>query len=235
MGEQGQTFAKWLEEDLERMGDNMDTDEVPYDNPQTTTLDDGSKLTTQFTFYRDSLTEDSDEDPIRIATRYEVSEVGSMIVDGESKTLYELTRKEQVDGGSWSSVRGRSPSELGYFNLQLLDKNANPVSNPAGNDGSVHSVRVRFSVVSPFQNTQTFPRSTHVGSVLLLRKKTGNLEDDIEIKVPETWTDCIPWGGHGGWKTLTHSDGSPFSSASDCFDAAPDDPPGGVGGSGFWE
>lgn len=67
MEERAQTFASWLERDLERIGENMDQDDrVPYDDPNYTELDNGTKITTQLTFYRDSLDNDDEH---RIATR----------------------------------------------------------------------------------------------------------------------------------------------------------------------
>lgn len=238
MEEQAQTFATWLEKDLERMGENMDQEEeVPFENPKTQDLEGGTVLTNQFTFYRDSTASDNDE--IRVATRYDVEKIGTREIDGDTKDLYKLTRRQKVGGSGWSGERGTSPSALGYFRIDLLDRDADPVSSPASNPDQVHSIRVRFSVVAPFQNQETFPQATHVGSVLLVRERTENKGEDKEIRVPETWTDCIPWGGSGGYKVLTHPDGTPFDNVDDCFRVAGDHPrtrggwgPG--GGGGFW-
>ncbi|WP_259061105.1 hypothetical protein [Salinibacter ruber] len=105
-----------------------------------------------------------------------------------------------------------SPSSLGYFQIDLLDKDASPVSNPNGNADQVHSVRVRFSVVSPFQNAQTFPRATHVGSVLLVRDQS----DASVINTPSTTGDCKG----GGWKQLTDGTGTPLGCAAACMHMA---------------
>ncbi|MCS3860806.1 hypothetical protein [Salinibacter ruber] len=213
MGELTQTFASWLERDIERMGENFENGErAPFDNPVYTEGSGGTDITTQFTFYRDSTTSSGDE--YRIATRYEVAQKGTRTVDGTSKPTYQLTRKKRRkemgtgSWSSWSSVKGGSPSSLGYFQIDLLDKDASPVSNPNGNADQVHSVRVRFSVVSPFQNAQTFPQATHVGSVLLVRDQS----DASVISVPENAKSCTG----GNWKQLTDGTGTPFGCAAAC-------------------
>lgn len=224
MEELTQTFATWLEKDIGRMGENFEESErVPFENPTYTEGDGGTDITTQFTFYRDSTTSSDDDEEYRIATRYEVSEAGTRMVDGEEKTLYRLTREKrskELDGGSswssWSSARGVSPPALGYFQIDLLDKDANPVSNPSGNEDQVHSLRIRFSVVSPFQNTQTFPQATHVGSVLLVRERTDNQSESVEVRVPEDEVAC--WKGN--WKNLTDPSGTPFGCAAACLHVA---------------
>lgn len=212
MGELTQTFASWLERDIERMGENFENGErAPFDNPVSPEGSGGTDITTQFTFYRDSTTSSGDE--YRIATRYEVAQKGTRTVDGTSKPIYQLTRKkrERPKGGSWDSwsgSKGVSPSSLGYFQIDLLDKDANPVDDPKENADQVHSVRVRFSVVSPFQNAQTFPRATHVGSVLLVRDQS----DASVISVPENAKSCTG----GNWKQLTDRTGTPFGCAAAC-------------------
>ncbi|WP_263786611.1 hypothetical protein [Salinibacter grassmerensis] len=213
MGELTQTFATWLERDIERMGENFEEGErAPFENPVYTEGGGGTDITTQFTFYRDSTTSSNKE--YRIATRYEVSQEGTRMIDGADKPVYGLTRKKrrkEMGTGSWSSwsgAKGVSPSALGYFQIDLLDKNADPVPNPDANADQVHSVRVRFSVVSPFQNTQTFPQATHVGSVLLVRDQSNS----SVINVPKNATSCTG----GNWKQLTDPTGTPFGCAAAC-------------------
>ncbi|WP_263809603.1 hypothetical protein [Salinibacter sp.] len=213
MGELTQTFASWLERDIERMGENFEEGErAPFDNPVYTEGSGDTDITTQFTFYRDSTASSGDE--YRIATRYEVTQKGTRTVDGTTKPVYQLTRtkrRKEMGGSweSWSGSKGVSPSSLGYFQIDLLDKDASPVPNPNGNADQVHSVRVRFSVVSPFQNAQTFPRATHVGSVLLVRDQS----DASVINTPSTMGDCKG----GGWKQLTDGTGTPFGCAAACM------------------
>jgi len=223
MEELTQTFATWLEKDVERMGENLDEGErVPFDDPVYTEGDGGTDITTEFTFYRDSTTASDDEQQYRIATRYQVSESGTRMVDGEEKTLYQLTRtkrRKELDGGSWStwsSAQGVSPPALGYFKIDMLNQDATPVSNPDGNEAQVHSIRIRFSVVSPYQNEQTFPQATHVGSVLLVRDRSDDDSEDAEINVPEDAMDC--WKGN--WKDLTDPSGTPFGCAAACLHTA---------------
>lgn len=216
MGELTQTFTSWLERDIERMGENFEEGErAPFERPVYTEGSGGTDVTTQFTFYRDSTTSSDDDKEYRIATRYAVSQKGTRTVDGSEKPVYKLTRKtrrKEMGTGSWSSwsaEKGVSPSALGYFQIDLLDKDADPVPNPSANEDQVHSVRVRFSVVSAFQNAQTFPRATHVGSVLLVRDQS----DASVINVPEKTADCTG----GKWKQLTDRTGTPFGCAAACM------------------
>lgn len=215
MGELTQTFATWLEKDIGRMGENLGQNEVPFENPTYIEGDNGTDITSQFTFYRDSTTASNKN--YRIATRYEVSQAGTRMVDGAEKTLYKLTRKKRrkkVGSNSWSpwsTVQGVSPPSLGYFKIELLNPDANPVSNPASNDDQVHSVRIRFSVVSSFQNQQTFPQATHVGSVMFVRNQGQSL--NTQLDVPESAMDC--WKGN--WKQLADPSGTPFGCAGACL------------------
>ena len=235
MKERAQTFATWVEKDLERMGANMTIEEVqeerpPFDNPEKTQMEGGTSLTEQFTFYRDRVDgdtggddgeeeedydyEDEDEgdedvNETRIATRYQVEKV-----QDDPKALYQLTRKtKEVGTGTWSGaeVEGMSSPTLGYLQIDLLDKNADPVPSPKSNLSQVHSVRVRFSVVSPFRNDETVAQATHLGSVLVLRE-AETAGENIEISVPENWLDCLG----DGWEELTYPDGSSFDCGSQC-------------------
>jgi len=214
MEELTQTFSTWLEKDIGRMGENLGRNEVPFENPTHTEGDGGTKITTGFTFYRDSTTANKN---YRIATRYEVSEAGTRTVDGAEKTLYKLTRKKRrkevgtSNWSSWSTVQGVSPPSLGYFQIEMLNQNAGLVPNPESNNDQVHSVRIRFSVVSSFQNRQTFPQATHVGSVLLVRNQGQSLSTQLDE--PETAIDC--WKGN--WKQLADPSGTPFGCAAACL------------------
>ena len=83
-----------------------------------------------------------------------------MSVEGEEIPIYRLIRKrrqKELDGGSWSkwAQSGRIES-LEYFDVDLLDRNAQVTTTLS----QVQSVRIRFSVVAPFQNEEmAFPAS----------------------------------------------------------------------------
>jgi len=212
--QEAENFASWLEDDLEDMGANIDQDEeVAYEAPVDSSLTDSTSMTTAFTFYRDSLANNG-QDTVRVATRYRVRKKGAREVDGESEDLFQLIRKQKIGGGPWATVdvKGASVPALGYFDIDLLDRNANVVASPVSNDDQVHSTRVRFSVVAPFQNKRTTLPVTHVGSVLLLQKDNETPGSGNAITVPETEADCTS----GGWKALNRPDGSEFDNAAEC-------------------
>lgn len=170
--EQAQDFATWVEDELETMGTNMDPGaappyEVPFENPI-----DSAGVTTEFTFYRDSVVNPSNT--IRIQTRYELHRTGTRVVGKDTMDLYEMERWQKVGSGSWASD-GRSAAALGYFDIDMLNRDAQPITNPksvaSSNPDSVRSTRVRFSMVAPFQSKRTSLRVVHFGSVLLVRNE----------------------------------------------------------------
>lgn len=148
---EAQTLSTWLEEDLGEMGKNMSGSNPAFGNPQDST----QWHTTSLKFYHDSLT--SSGGTIRIQTRYELKKTGTREVDGTTEDLFTMTRERKVGSGSWTA-KGESPSNLEYFEVNMLDKNGNPVGSPTANHGDVESIRVRFSVIAPFQSEDTVLR-----------------------------------------------------------------------------
>ena len=156
--------TEWLEEDLERIGQNMtsgqDALEEPepyHDDPEN---DSEEWLTEKFVFRRDSVA--TGEGIWRIEIRYQVKSQGTMSVEGEETPIYRLVRKrrqKELDGGSWSEsdwVQNGRIESLEYFDVDLLDRNAQATTTLS----QVQSVRIRFSVVAPFQNEEmAFPAS----------------------------------------------------------------------------
>ena len=154
--------TEWLEEDLERIGQNMtsgqDALEEPepyHDDPEN---DSEEWLTEKFVFRRDSVA--TGEGIWRIEVRYKVESQGTMSVEGEETPIYRLVRKrrqKELDGGSWSDWAQRGKIEsLEYFDVDLLGRNAQVTTTLS----QVQSVRIRFSVVAPFQNEEmAFPAS----------------------------------------------------------------------------
>jgi hypothetical protein len=224
MEELTQTFSTWLERDLGRMGENFDDYEgAPFKNPIYTTGPEGVDITSEFIFYRDSTTTSTtDTTEYRIATRYQVEKSGKADVQGEEKQMYQLTRTRRskkvgtTNWTNWSEEKGISSSRLGYFQIDLLNKNAKEVTDPVGNEEKVHSIRTRFSVVSPYQNSEVFPTATHVGSVLLVRDRTSRESETVNVEVPKDPASC--W--KGGWSGLTDPAGNEFQCADQCLHVA---------------
>ncbi len=171
--EQAQGFATWLEDDLEKMGQNIGPGSAPPYNVAFDDPTDSSGVTVDFTFYQDSIV--STSSTMRVATQYRVKKTGTRVVEADTVDLYQLTRYRQ-EGASASWVEdGRSIDALGYFDVDMLNRDAQPIINPRSaaqtDQDTVRSTRVRFSVVAPFQNEKTSLRVVHFGSVLLLRNE----------------------------------------------------------------
>jgi hypothetical protein len=207
--EEAQTFATWLEKDLEQIGANVDPDEAAF-NFKGTNPHHPDSITRNFVFYRDSLT--STGDTVRIRTRYRVRKEDLSVVEGDTTNLYQLTRKKKIGSGSWSSVKGLSTPTLEYFKIDMLNRNSERVLSPEIYPDSVHSIRVRFSAVAPYRNQSTILPVTHVGSVLLLRDRDKSSGVGGTLTVPQKVSDCTP----NGWKVLKRPDGSGFSSKNAC-------------------
>jgi len=167
--QQAQSFASWMEKDLARMGQNMNyEDQVPMKNPQYTTIGDGVRHTTKFTFHRIKF--DDDNNKIHVTTRYRVKKV-----DDEPRNQYQLIRQTKTENeGGWSDDDGQSSPTLGYFQLDFLDRNAQRVTSPSSNFEDVEMIRVRFSSYPPFQNDETVLPFTHIGSFTLVRQDNGS-------------------------------------------------------------
>jgi hypothetical protein len=207
--EEAQTFATWLEKDLERIGGNVDPDKAAF-NFKGTNPHHPDSLTKNFVFYRDSVA--STGDTVRIRTRYRVRKEGTSIVEGDTTNLYQLTRKKKIGSGSWSTVKGLSTPTLEFFKIDMLNKDAERVLAPETNPEDVRSIRVRFSAVAPYRNQSTILPVTHVGSVMLLRDRDKSSGVGGTLTVPQKKSDCVP----NGWKVLKRPDGTDFSSASAC-------------------
>lgn len=158
---QARGLTNWLEEDLARIGKNMSDDEIAFEAPVENS--DEKWLTEKFVFEREKIGASGTIKTVK--TRYLVEPTGSsreIYTGGTTETveLYRLTREKKVVGETSWEVTGGSASALEYFDVDLLDRNAEPVSNPVSNESAVRSVRVRFSLVAPYQNEElTFPAS----------------------------------------------------------------------------
>ena len=71
--------------------------------------------------------------------------------------MFQLTRERKVGSDPWESAGARATA-LEYFDVDMFNKNAQLVEDPVkklqANPDTVRSVRIRFSVVPPFQNDQ---------------------------------------------------------------------------------
>lgn len=153
-------LTTWLEEDLGQIGKNMSDDETAFEAP---VHSDEEWLTEEFVFEHEEFDSTGAVDTVRV--RYLVESTGAsreIYTGGTTETieLYQLTREKKVVGETGWQAKGGSGPALEYFDVDLLDRNAEPVSNPVSNEGAVRSVRVRFSLVAPYQNEElAFPAS----------------------------------------------------------------------------
>jgi hypothetical protein len=140
---QAETMATWLEEDLSQMGRNIDGKPFTFPNNPKKSEENGSPTD-------ETLNPDSEAD---FKFEYNDKEIQYTLryADGESPP-YELDRSVSGGGGGTGSA-GR----LGYFDIEFINKNASPTSDV----GNIQAIRVRYSVVTPFQNDDTMLREIH--------------------------------------------------------------------------
>ena len=148
-------LSSWLQEDLGKIGKNMSSESVPVDAMVVADDDSAEWLTKEFVFERDSI--ETGGNRVTVKVRYDVQKTGTRTIEGEERDVFQLTRERKVGSGNWEPAGG-SAATLEYFDVDMLDKNAEPVEDPVTklqNDPDiVRSVRIRFSVVPPFQNDQ---------------------------------------------------------------------------------
>ena len=170
-----QEATDWLEEDLGRIGQNMVSGQSAADKPEPYSRSSESStkkwLTKEFSFRRDSITAGTAR--WRIETRYRTYKQRTVLIEGKSSPVYGLTRerrKRQVGNGGWSDwKKGGEINSLEYFDVDLLNQNSRPTKVL----GEAESVRIRFSVVAPFQNEEmAFPASR--SNVVMASYPTGD-------------------------------------------------------------
>jgi hypothetical protein len=148
-------LSSWLQEDLGKIGKNMSGESVPVDAMVVADDDSAEWLTKEFVFERDSI--ETGGNRVTVKVRYDVQKTGTRTIEGEERDVFQLTRERKVGSDPWESAGGGAAT-LEYFDVDMLDKNAEPVEDPVTklqNDPDiVRSVRIRFSVVPPFQNDQ---------------------------------------------------------------------------------
>jgi hypothetical protein len=149
---QSEEIATWMEEDLEAMGRHMAPSDTVFGGIVRTN-DDGSptdSVLTSLSFqYKDSA-----GGALR-TVEYDVSAVETTTVEGEERTLYELSRTKDGAGA------GQTPGMLGYIDIQFLDRTAAVIPKPVANDDNIEALRVHFSVVLPHRNDKTSLTEIH--------------------------------------------------------------------------
>ncbi|WP_251954869.1 hypothetical protein [Salinibacter ruber] len=174
-----QEATDWLEEDLGRIGQNMVSGQSAADRPEpyhgSPESDTEKWLTKEFSFRRDSISRDSISaggNRWRIETRYRIQEQKTVSIDGKPSPVYGLVRerrKRQVGNGGWSEWEKRGEiNSLEYFDVDLLDRNSQPTMAL----GQAKSIRIRFSVVPPFQNDE-MAFSASRSNVVVASYRTG--------------------------------------------------------------
>ena len=149
-------LSSWLQEDLGKIGKNMSDESVPVDTMVVANDDSTAKwLTKELVFERDSI--ETGGNRVRVKVRYDVQKTGTRTIEGEERDVFQLTRERKVGSDPWESAGGGAAT-LEYFDVDMLNKNAELVEDPVeklqSNPDTVRSVRIRFSVVPPFQNNQ---------------------------------------------------------------------------------
>ena len=149
-------LSSWLQEDLGEIGKNMSDDRVPVDTLIVPNDDSTARWRTdEFVFERDSI--ETGGNRVTVKVRYDVRNTGTRTIEGEERDVFQFTREQKVGSDPWESAGG-SAATLEYFDVDMLNKDAVRVENPEQHleavPDTVRSVRVRFSVLSPFQNTQ---------------------------------------------------------------------------------
>ena len=177
---QANEFATWMEEDLLQMRMYVPEDEypVPFQDP---TYDAEDVMTTQFIFRRDSTDYTVDPPAQReIHVRYDIEEVGERTISGEAISVYQLSRLTCDGDGSacdpgndahWTTD-GQSYDLLSYFRVDMLDRDAQPIANPAtaetSTPGTVRNSRIRFAMVTPYETERQTLREVYYGATLIL-------------------------------------------------------------------
>lgn len=149
---QSEEIATWMEEDLEAMGRHMAPSDTVFGGILRTNEDASptdSVLTSLSFQYKDGA-----GGTLR-TVEYDVSAVETTTVEGEERTLYELSRTKDGVGA------GQTPGMLGYIDIQFLDRTAAVIPKPVANDDNIEALRVHFSVVLPHRNDKTSLTEIH--------------------------------------------------------------------------
>jgi hypothetical protein len=161
---QAETFGTWVEEELSRVGRNLeDVDEasvLTVDPAETNEQSPEGVNTPKFTFQYATFEGGSPtthEVAYMLCPTDEDREVYTR--DGVvTKSLFQLRRQEDPeDDCDKSSADGVSPPALGYFYVQRLTESLDTTSS----NGKAELLRVKYSVIAPFQGENTVLQEVH--------------------------------------------------------------------------
>lgn len=163
---QSADLATWLEDDLLRLGDNMEG-QIGFTDPV-----DSAGITREFVFYWDSVnTAASPIDTIRMSVKYALNPTGYRVMDGDSIAVYRLQRHVREDAGAWVASGGSS-NLLSSFRIEMLNRDAQKITSPVtvatASPDSVRNTRVRFSMATPFDTQSSTIRQVFYGSTLMI-------------------------------------------------------------------
>lgn len=147
-----ESFATWIEEDLEAMGQNISESDTVFSDPVRQSEDaspTGAVLKDLTFHYRRSI------GGADTTVTYDLAEADTQMVGDEERVLYQLNRSKN------GSDAGGSPVRLGYFDVRFVGPTAGEITNPTANRSKIEALRAHFSVVSPIQNDETTLREVH--------------------------------------------------------------------------
>lgn len=164
---QAETFGAWMEEELSRVGRNLDENPITaFDTEEDERAPTGS-VTKEFAFryaaFDDGGNRTEQEVTYRLCDTGEDQEVHTR--DGiVSRDLLQLRRRESGSEkdpedlcDAPSSSDGDSPPALGYFHVQRLRASL----KPAPTQEQTELLRVKYSVIAPFQGEDTVLQEVH--------------------------------------------------------------------------
>lgn len=168
---QAETFGTWVEEELSRVGRNLeDVDEasvLTVDPAETNEQSPEGVNTPKFTFQYATFEGGSPtthEVAYMLCPTDEDREVYTR--DGVvTKSLFQLRRQKDPEEGKGpdefcdesGSADGVSPPALGYFYVQRLTESLDTTSS----NGKAELLRVKYSVIAPFQGENTVLQEVH--------------------------------------------------------------------------
>lgn len=160
-------MATWMEDDVLSIGSEMAINELPFANPV-----DSAGFTQTFTFYRDSVVVVSGVSTVRrISTQYRLEYAGTRGSGVEAYNIYRVDRYVKVDAGAWD-FDGSAPPYLRHFRIELLDRDANPIADPAAafalDPNAIRNTGIRFTLATPHELKGLTLQSVHFASTLMI-------------------------------------------------------------------
>lgn len=162
--QQSLDFARWLEADMMRLGEYLDSVQVSFDPPV-----EAGGHTMLFAFYRDSLDwSTTPVDTITVQTRYLLDSTRTQVLADSTYQLFELKREVRLlDDGVWTtwSSDGVSPDNLSAFQIELLNSQGQTVTT----EPETEFIRVYFSMIPPYQTDRQYLKEVNWGTTFNMR------------------------------------------------------------------